>query len=105
MSAKIEGSLGVAATVAVAGLSRKAPVAKSGQEGSSTSRSDADTLQLTGNAMQLQDIHQAVSDSPGFDAKRVESLRSQIASGSYKVDEYSIASKLMSMDSSLSSAN
>jgi len=104
MSAKIEGSLGVAATTAIAGLSRKAPVAKSGQEGSA-SKSDADTLHLTGNAMQLQDIHQAVSNSPGFDAKRVESLRSQIASGSYKIDDHSIASKLMGMDSSLAAAN
>lgn len=43
-----------------------------------------------------------LSDSPSFDAKRVESLRNEIASGRYAVNPERIANRLLAFEQELS---
>ena len=57
-----------------------------------------DTVNLTGDAMQLQDLGKSLSGEAPIDTKRVAALRASIASGSYKIDSQSIASKLLNID-------
>jgi negative regulator of flagellin synthesis FlgM len=103
MSTKIESSVGLK-TAAVTAIGQKSAVRKANSEDNSNSASTkagTDTVSLTGNAVQLQNIHQAVSQSSAFDSKRVEALKAQIADGRYKINDHAIASKLLSADAAL----
>lgn len=54
----------------------------------------ADKLSLTGTAVRMQQLAETVSNGPQVDTKRVATLKSAVASGNYKVDARSVASKL-----------
>ena len=60
----------------------------------SSSRGD-DTVQITGDAMQLQSLEKSIGGEPAFDSKRVEALRSAIAEGRYQADPERIAGKML----------
>jgi negative regulator of flagellin synthesis FlgM len=60
-----------------------------------------DTVNLTDDAMQLQDVDKSVSRGPSVDVKRVAALRQSIANGTYTINADSIATKLLSMDRTL----
>jgi negative regulator of flagellin synthesis FlgM len=57
-----------------------------------------DTVHLTGDAMQLQDLDKLLSQSPSVNVKKVAELRSSIANGQYKVNSESVAAKLLGAD-------
>jgi len=65
---------------------------------SSGAPTPVDKVSLTGNAVRMQQLAQAVAETPEIDTKRVASTRSAIASGSYQVDSKSVAAKLTRMD-------
>jgi len=65
---------------------------------SSGAPAPADKVSLTGNGVRMQQLAQAVAETPEIDTKRVASTRSAIASGSYRVDSQSVAAKLTRMD-------
>lgn len=60
-----------------------------------------DSLNLTGRAQELKALEKDLANEPAFDSLRVESLRQQLADGSYRVDPERIAEKLMSMEHQL----
>lgn len=61
----------------------------------------ADTLRLTGHAVQLQSLSQQVTASPEVDLKRVAAVREALASGQYRIDPANIADRLMSLEHAL----
>jgi len=98
MSTKIDHS-----TVAAAGGVGLPPIAM--RSGSSSTDSPAvqtstsqDTVHLTGDAMQLQDLDKSMSRTPSVDVKKVAELRHSIASGQYKINDRSVAAKLLNTD-------
>lgn len=99
MSTKIDGTLGISST-ALSSIGSKPGVSKPSSDSSST-KVEGDTVHLTGNAMQMQDLHEAVSKSSAFDSKRVEALRTQIAQGRYQINDHSVASKMLNFETSL----
>lgn len=58
------------------------------------SRGD-DTVQITGDAMQLQSLEKSIGGEPAFDSQRVAALRAAIAEGRYQADPERIASKML----------
>lgn len=60
-----------------------------------------DTVQLTGDAMQINDIAAAVARTPVVDIKRVAEVKQAISNGKYAVDVGALASKLLAFDSRL----
>lgn len=53
-----------------------------------------DRLQLTDDAVLLQQLERAVAETPAVDSRRVAELRRALADGSYRIDAQSIATKL-----------
>ncbi len=73
--------------------STKANTASSNSGSSKTSSSDS--LELTGEGTQLQQIEQSLSDIPIVDSKRVESVSQSIESGQYTIDNEKIADRII----------
>ncbi len=48
--------------------------------------------------MQLQDLDKSMSRTPSVDVKKVAELRHSIASGQYKINDRSVAAKLLNTD-------
>jgi negative regulator of flagellin synthesis FlgM len=65
------------------------------RSGESAEGSGADQLTLTQSARSLQQLAAAVANAPAVDAKKVESTKLAISSGTYKVDAGAVADKLL----------
>ncbi|WP_051749037.1 flagellar biosynthesis anti-sigma factor FlgM [Nevskia soli] len=65
---------------------------------SSAAPAPVDKVSLTGNAVRLQQLAIAASETPEVDTKRINATRSAIASGTYQINAKSIAAKLSRMD-------
>ncbi len=71
----------------------KTGTAKSSSGSSKTTATD--TLDLTGEGSQLQQIEQSLSGIPIVDSKRVESVSQSIESGQYSIDNEKIADRII----------
>lgn len=77
---------------------------KQGSEKSQNTQSvgtQNDKVSLTDVASQLPALKQAVADSSGVDAGRVESLRAAISDGSYTVDAAELANNMINFEQKL----
>jgi negative regulator of flagellin synthesis FlgM len=101
MSNKISG-YGPATTV-VTGGSRTPGAASSGGDAPKVGGASAagDSVTLTSSARTLQKLGEAVAAAPVVDGAKVEAVKSQIASNTYKVDSLKVASKLLIADGEL----
>ena len=54
----------------------------------------SDTVQLTGDARQLQELEKTIAAIPQVDPARVQRVRDALNNGSYKIDPQAIAGKL-----------
>ena len=101
MSNKISG-YGPTTTV-VTGGSRAPGVAGSTGDAPKVGGASAagDSVTLTSSARTLQKLGEAVAASPVVDGAKVEAVKSQIASNTYKVDSLKVASKLLIADGEL----
>jgi len=72
----------------------------------SRNRSDgsADTVSLTGQAQQLQELETQLASQPVVDSQRVDAVRSAVEDGSFAVDPNRIADKLISLEQALTDA-
>ena len=61
----------------------------------------SDSVSLTGTAAQLQQLESRIAQMPVVDAQLVEEVQRQLATGSFRVDPDSSASKLLTMETSL----
>ena len=59
---------------------------------------ETDSVKLTGAAVSLQRLERALQGGTAFDAAKVESVRSALAAGTYKIDATAIAGKLVELE-------
>jgi flagellar biosynthesis anti-sigma factor FlgM len=102
MTTKITG-YGPATTV-VTGGGRPAPVTGTG--GGDRSQAEpvqpaGDSVTLTNSSRTLQKLGEAIASTPVIDGARVESIKSQIAQNTYKVNSLQVAAKLLVADNEL----
>lgn len=64
----------------------------------STSTASRDSVSLSSQAQSLARLEGAMKDSPDVDQSKVERIKQALAEGSYGVDSYSIADKMLSRD-------
>lgn len=57
-----------------------------------------DSVNLTADARQMQNLQSAVAATPTMDSGRVAALREAIANGSYPIDPQRIADSLLAQD-------
>lgn len=57
-----------------------------------------DSVMLTGAAVSLQRLERALQGGTAFDAAKVESVRSALAAGTYKINSPAIAGKLVELE-------
>jgi|GEM_PF-1654508 len=60
-----------------------------------------DSISLTHTAAQFQQLESQIAQMPVVDARLVEEVQRQLATGSFRVDPESTASKLITMERSL----
>lgn len=66
---------------------------------SNTSKTaEKDSVALTPQAKQLKELQKKVSDSDGFDRKKVEDIKKAITEGEYKINYDRLASKLAAFE-------
>jgi negative regulator of flagellin synthesis FlgM len=65
------------------------------------STNQGDTVSLTGIASQMQQLENRITKMPVVDAQLIQEVQHKLATGSFRVDPESAASKLLTMESSL----
>lgn len=75
----------------------------SGKSGADTSsvKQGGDSVSLTSEAQQLSSLQEKAMNSSGVDQAKVDRIKAQIESGSYKVDVDRLASKLAQFEGDL----
>lgn len=100
MTSKINSVTSPAVTVAGA-LKPGADKAAAAGTASASGPAAVDRVSLTGDAMRMQQLDKAVSQSTGgseVDGKRVTQVRTALANGSYRIDSKRVADKLSRME-------
>ncbi|GIZ13817.1 flagellar biosynthesis anti-sigma factor FlgM [Pseudomonas sp. NCCP-436] len=75
--------------------SSKEPISTSGEQNGSRGES----VQLSHEAQQLQNISERLKDQPVINQERIAQLKQAIADGSYQVDSTRVAQKLLDFES------
>jgi negative regulator of flagellin synthesis FlgM len=57
-----------------------------------------DSVSLTPQAKQLNDIQKKASDAPGIDQKKIDQLKKAISSGEYKINPEKLAANIASFE-------
>jgi len=60
-----------------------------------------DSVSLTPQAKQMSELQKKAADAPVVDQKKVEQLKSAIASGEYKVDPEKLAASMVNLEFSI----
>lgn len=63
--------------------------------------STADTVSITGSALTLQKLSEAVAKSPGFNAQNVATVKQAIQNGTYQVDGGRVADQIIQAEREL----
>ena len=69
-------------------------IQQSNTQSSGLKSAEKDSVALTPQAKQLKELQKKISESEGFDRKKVEDIKKAIAEGNYKIDYDKLASKL-----------
>lgn len=98
MNTKIDG-LGASPGVLRVEAQARRPAGAATQEVGAVSA--AAPLRLDNDSVELRASRELAGSEPGFDAARVEALRTAIDSGNYQVDSRAIATRLMEVEGAL----
>ncbi|UVE16400.1 flagellar biosynthesis anti-sigma factor FlgM [Pseudomonas sp. LS44] len=91
------GSTQAGARTEAVGTSKTTPAAGPAEQGKAPVAGES--VQLSQEAKQLQEITEKLNGQPVVDKERVERLKQAIADGSYQVDSQRVASKLLDFES------
>ncbi len=86
---------------------RRTDAAKPRAEGGGTASSvgtpagTSDTVNFTRSGMLMSKLEEVVQSSPVVDADRVRTIKDALASGSYEIDDQSVADSLLRFDREL----
>ena len=88
------------------GSSSATPVADKAQSGATPAAavpasSNADTVSITGPALAMQKLSEAVANAPVVNTQKVASVKQSLQSGTYKVDSGRVADKLIQFEAGL----
>ena len=89
------------------GSSQPVERVKRSQSATSSAHTDAhnaDSVQITSTARQLNSLAQAIHDAPDVDTSKVESLQQSIGNGTYHPDSGRIADRLMQLEGDVAAA-
>lgn len=98
----------------VSTLKKNQSSGKTGKTGSNSSASSsaksgssaqADSVNLTASATQLQELENRIASMPVVDAAIVDSVQQQISTGSFEVNEKSTADKLLTTEKNLAGSD
>ena len=73
-------------------------VQQSNSQANSSKAAEKDSVALTPQAKQLKELQKKISESEGFDRKKVEDIKKAISEGNYKIDYDKLASKLAAFE-------
>jgi len=105
MATKID-AYSAAASSGPASTVRPANVAANGSSSASSPNvQKVDSVKLTPDAVQLQQLEKAVSSIPVTNKDKVAQVRQALADGTYKIDPGAIAGKLARMELDLAKAS
>jgi len=79
----------------------KAAADKAARTGETSAPAAGDTVNITRSAVLLGKLEELVRNSPSVDAERVRALKDAITSGSYEIDDQSVADNMIRMDREL----
>ena len=79
--------------------------AKTGRSAKGTSSSQTDSVNLTANASQLQELEARIESMPVVDAGIVDSVQQQLNTGSFEVNDKSTADKLLTSEKQLAGSD
>lgn len=97
------------ATLVTSGSGQGKPVENpnSGNSGSTSGTADtvnpatSDSVNLTGQARQLQTLEARIASEPVVDTQRVQAVRTAVESGTFTIDPERIADKMISLEQAL----
>jgi negative regulator of flagellin synthesis FlgM len=101
VSNKIGGSLDSGSVRVDSGRGAKRSSANSTASADQSSANSAEGAQITDSARTLATLEQSLRDTPAIDEARVESVRNNLANGSYKVNAERVADKLLQSEQEL----
>lgn len=85
-----------------AGGSTPAPAGASGGKGSLPA-SAADSVQISGEAVDIAALAKALGDAPSIDQAKVQAVRTALESGAYRIDAQEISRRLVQLERQLQS--
>ncbi|MDH5517331.1 MAG: flagellar biosynthesis anti-sigma factor FlgM [Gammaproteobacteria bacterium] len=74
----------------------------SGVKNIASSKSNADTVNITSEASKIRELQSSLANTPDIDLAKVESIKNEIANGNYPIDHERIASNLIDLEKALS---
>ncbi|WP_115512940.1 MULTISPECIES: flagellar biosynthesis anti-sigma factor FlgM [Xanthomonas] len=101
MTQKIEGNLPTAATLRTAAPSSKIVPAGEDRASPIAALPPTDSVKLTGEATNLQNLQRELSQSSAIDTGRVQAVKDALQNGSYSINPDAIASRMMDLNQQL----
>ena len=105
MPNRISGYTPKAPLASVKGSGSSAPIVDKTQgeaaASSTPAASSADTVTITGSALTLQKLGEAVAKAPVVNTQKVASVKQAVQNGTYEVDSGRVADKLLQFENGL----
>jgi len=101
MHQKIEASLSALVRPASLSVERKLPAASAECHKPLAPIRTTDSLRLTGEAAGLQALQRELAQAPAVDMAKVEAVREELASGTYRINPEKIAERMLELDRQL----
>jgi len=101
MNQKIEGHLSASVRPFQLSVERRLPSASAPQAQPIAPACACDGLHLTCEAAGLQALQRTLIATPAVDPAKVNAVREELASGSYRIDPDTIAARMLELDTQL----
>ncbi|MCL1145289.1 flagellar biosynthesis anti-sigma factor FlgM [Shewanella marinintestina] len=83
------------------GTSAKGTPAQTAPTNAAPTPQKSDSVSITPQAQQIQNVQTKMADMPEIDQKKVDAIKAAIAEGRYKIDPEKLASNIASLENDL----